>query len=1203
MHFFYKAKTGLGDSYIHYRLKVDMQPDKLSNSAGLRKLFLTMKLTTLFCLFTVIHATAITSEAQKISFQKKEATLLEVLQSIRQQTDYFYVCDLDMVKRAPKISLNMKRAEVEEVLAAAFKGQSLTYTIHDKTIVVKSKQQVQPSGETELLFLKPKNHFPAPESYKQNNIGTNLTGKIDRADKLVKGRITDEKGEGLPGVNVVLKGTQQGTTTNSEGRYEITVPNSNTILVFSFVGFVSKEMIVGERSTLDVSLKPDETALEEVVVIGYGEVNRRDLTGSVGSASVNDMVKAPVPSFADALAGRVAGVQVSSNDGQPGTLPNIVIRGANSLTQDNSPLYVIDGFPIENNDNGAINPADIETIDILKDASATAIYGARGANGVIIITTKRGKTGDPVISYNGYYGFQKDIKRIEVMDPYEFVKLQIEKGNPAVDALYLSGQGRTLEDYRNIKGIDWYEKVLQRAPMQNHNVSVSGGQGKSRYSISGSYLGQDGIFKNTGFNRYQGRVTLDQEINSRLKLGLNTNYSYTREFGTIATSNGGSLTANLMYSIWSYRPILTTSGDVGDIDYEDELTDPVHNPTTDYRTNPLLQLENELRERNSSNMLSNFYTEYRILNGLRLRVTGGISLNNLQNNAFNNSKTRTGGPGYPQSLGPNGSQTFQKVTNLTNENTLTWSKVFDKIHHLNVVAGYTQQTGRTSAFGATAVQISNESLGLDGMDEGTPRTIDSQSSLWSLQSFLARVNYDFRSKYLLTVSMRTDGSSKFERNHRWGYFPSVGLAYRIKDEGFLNDIKLITDAKVRASYGTTGNNRITDFAYLSSIGTSNSSGYSFGNAVPSRGTFAGGLGNPNLKWETTKQFNTGLDLSLWNDRLSLTADLYWKRTDDLLLNAQLPYVTGYNTAFKNIGSISNKGIEFSVNTVNFSSNHFKWQSNFNISFNRSKVLALTENQEALTSTTSAVWNGNPVYIAKIGQPAALLYGVVFDGVYQYADFNKLENGTYVLKDGIAANGGTRSLIQPGHAKYRDINNDGLISLLDYTIIGNPNPNFIGGFNNNFEYRGFDLGVFLQFSQGNDVINANKIPFEYGYNVSNNTNQYASYANRWTPENPTSNIPRVEGYGTRIYSSQLVENASFLRLKTISLGYNLSVKAAKSLRMKSLRIYASAQNLITWTSYTGLDPEVSTRHSTLTPGFDYSPYPRVRTITLGLSTTF
>ncbi len=1058
----------------------------------------------------------------------------------------------------------------------------------------KRKQSRTKAPDTSAAIPEAANFIVVPPSENQT---------IAMIEKKVSGQVISEDGGTLPGVSILVKGTQRGMITDANGEFTIEVPDEKAVLVFSFVGYLSEEVIVENRTFIEVSLKLDEKALEEVVVVGYGEVSRRDLTGSVGSANVNDMLKAPVASFDEALAGRVAGVQVTSNDGQPGTLPNIVIRGANSLTQDNSPLYVVDGFPIEGNDNNAINPADIESIDVLKDASATAIYGARGANGVIIITTKRGKIGAPVINYNGYYGFQKDINRIEVMNPYEFVKLQIEKNSITVEDLYLSGQGRTLEDYRQIEGIDWYKKVLQRAPMQNHNISVSGGQGKSRYSISGSYLGQDGIFKNTGFERYQGRVTLDQEISKNLKLGLNANYSATREFGTIATSNGGSLTASLMYSIWSYRPILTTSGNNDEnFDYEDELSDPVHNPTEDYRTNPLLQLENELRERHTNNMLSNFYAEYRIMDGLRLRVTGGVGLNNAQIDAFNNSKTRTGGPGYPQSLGPNGSQTFNKGTNLTNENTLTWTKAFNKANRINVVAGYTQQTGKTSSFGATSVQISNEELGLDGMDEGTPRTIQSRSSLWALQSFLGRINYDFRSKYLLTASFRTDGSSKFSRQNRWASFPSVAFAYRIGDEAFLKRLNFVSDAKIRTSYGTTGNNRVSDFAYLSSVGTSNSSGYSFGNATPSRGTFVSGLGNPELKWETTKQFDAGIDLGLWNERLSLTADYYWKRTDDLLLNAQLPHATGYNTAFKNIGSISNRGIEFSLNTVNFTGGTFHWQSNLNLTFNRSKVLALTENQEALTSIISGVWT-NPLYIAKIGNPVALFYGLVSDGVYQYNDFDQLENGNYVLKDGIAANGAGRAAIQPGYAKYRDINSDGIINLSDYTVIGNPNPNFTGGFNNNFEYKGFDLNLFFQFSYGNDVINSNKIAFEYGYNVRDNTNQYASYADRWTPENPNSNIPRVEGYGGRVYSSRLIEDASFLRLKTLSLGYSLPSKTAQSVKLKALRIYASAQNLFTWTAYSGVDPEVSTRHTTLTPGFDYSPYPRVKTIILGLNTTF
>ncbi len=1112
---------------------------------------------------------------RRVTLKAEKQVIKSILSEIEKQSGVKFLYSSNIVNPEQRTSLAVRKESLGVVLDKLLRPLELGYEVSERHIII--NRIAQPLAPGEL-----------PETIPP--------------DRVIKGAVKDENSQGLPGVSILLKGTQQGTISDAAGSFTLNVPDDKAVLVFSFVGYLSQEVVVGSRTSLDISLQTDEKALEEVVVVGYGEVNRRDLTGSVGRANVDDMIKAPVPSFADALAGRIAGVQVSSNDGQPGTLPNIVIRGANSLTQDNSPLYIVDGFPIEGNDNNAISPADIESIDVLKDASATAIYGARGANGVIIITTKRGKVGAPVINYNGYYGFQKDIRRLEVMDPYEFVKLQIEKNSSTVEDLYLSGQGRTLEDYRNIEGLDWYDRVLQQAAMQNHNISVSGGTAKSKYAISGSYLGQDGIFKNTGFNRYQGRISLDQEISEKLKIGLNTNYSYTNEFGAIATNNGGSVSANLMYSIWSYRPLLTTSDNVSDIDYADELTDPAHNPATEYRTNPLLQLENELREKLTNNMLSNFYAEYKIVNGLKLRVTGGLSLNTNQNNAFNNSKTRTGGPGYPQSLGPNGSQLFNRNTNFTNENTLTWSKAFGQ-HNLNIVGGYTQQTGKSAVFGATSVQISNEELGLDGMDEGTPRTIQARSSEWALQSFLGRVNYSFKSKYLFTASLRTDGSSKFSPQNRWGYFPSAAFAYRIGDEAFMKAFRFISDAKTRISYGTTGNNRVSDFAYASSIGTTNSSGYSFGNAIPSRGTYASGLGNPDLKWETTKQFNAGIDLSLWNDRLSFTSDYYYKRTDDLLLNAQLPFMTGYNTAFKNIGSVSNSGFEFSFNSINISNAQLSWNSSFNISFNRSKVLALTENQEALTSVTSAIFNSNPVYIAKIGHPVAMLYGPVFEGLYQYEDFNQSDNGTYVLKDGIPANGGNRATIKPGDARYRDINNDGLISLNDYTIIGNPNPDFIGGLNNNFEYKGFDLNIFLQFSYGNDVLNANKIPFEYGTNVSNNTNQYASYVDRWTPENPTSTIPRVNGYGANFYSSRIVEDASYLRLKTLSLGYSLPARILGYARIRSVRVYASAQNLMTWTKYSGIDPEVSTRHSTLTPGFDYSPYPRVKTVIFGLNATF
>ncbi|HVI43686.1 MAG TPA: TonB-dependent receptor [Chitinophaga sp.] len=1019
----------------------------------------------------------------------------------------------------------------------------------------------------------------------------------------VTGKVTDANGAPLPAVSITVKGTTTGTTTDLKGQFHINVPGGDAVLVFSCIGFAKQEMNPGSNRELNIRMLPQNSSLEQVVVIGYGEVKKKDLSGSVGLVNVDNMNKAPVVSFDQALAGRVAGVQVSSTDGQPGAMMNITIRGANSLTKENAPLYVVDGFPIENNDNNAINPADIATIDILKDASATAIYGARGANGVIIITTKRGKAGPPLVTYNGYYGFQQEVKKLKVLSPYEFVKVQMEIDSARADSVYFKGQHKSLEDYRNVEGIDWYDKVSRVAPMQNHNISLSGGNGKSRYALSASYTGQDGIFVNTGFRRYQARITLDQGITDKVRFGLTANYADTKEFGTLATANGGITTASLMYSIWAYRPILNTSS-ASTIDYEDELFDPEVSALADYRTNPLLQLKNELRERLSGNLIANAYLEYTIINGLKLRVTGGVSRVSIQSNAFNNSLTRSGSPDNPRSQGINGSQDITTVLNFTNENTLTYDRTFNREHNLNIVGGYTQQTGKTNLFGASAIQINNESLGLSGMDEGTPQAIKAASANWGLLSFLARVNYSYRSKYLLTASIRADGSSKFPKGSRWSYFPSAAVAYRISEENFMKHQKFITDAKVRFSYGVTGNNRVGEFDYISTLSTGYTTGYSFGNAAPSRGMVSGILGNPDMRWEGTQQFNAGVDITFWKDRISFTGDYYYKRTNDLLLTADIPAVTGYTSTVKNIGSVSNSGIELSLGITNIHTRNFSWNADFNIAFNRNKVLALTQNQEALTKTTSAIYNSNPVYIAKIGKPIAQFYGIIYEGVYQYSDFNQQADGTYVLKDGIPSNGGNRASIRPGDARYRDINYDGVINLSDYTVIGDPNPDFTGGFNNNFTYKNFDLNVFFQFSYGNDVLNANRVVFENVTPASGaNVNKYLSYMNRWTPEHPNNDIPRINGQGADFYTSRIVEDGSYLRLKTISLGYNIPARLLKGIKMKSIRVYASAQNLYTWTRYSGIDPEVSTRHSTLTPGFDYSPYPRARTVIFGVNASF
>jgi TonB-linked SusC/RagA family outer membrane protein len=633
------------------------------------------------------------------------------------------------------------------------------------------------------------------------------------------------------------------------------------------------------------------------------------------------------------------------------------------------------------------------------------------------------------------------------------------------------------------------------------------------------------------------------------------------------------------------------------VDIEEELLDP-NIGNAPVRTNPFLQAQNELRDNTVNTLLANSYADLNITKELKLRVTGGINLSLGERDAFNNSKTRAGSTLVGSLLGINGSEAYSTIMDLSNENTLSYSKKIGK-HSLNAVVGYTVQTRASSSFYAQAKYVPNEELGVSGLDEGTPNKITSRKVRWGAQSLLARINYGYRS-FNLTASFRADGSSKFPVNNRWGYFPSAAMAYRLSDAKFMRKLSFISNAKIRIGYGATGNNRVDEFAYVPSMNF-DANYYSFGNASPSQGAVLSSLGNPKLKWEKIEQTNLGLDISFFNERVSLTVDFYNKVTRDLLLNAALPTSTGYSTAFKNIGKVGNKGVEFTINTLNINRPEFKWSTDFNISFNRNKILALSENQEAITSTLNSV--NSAYYIAKLGRPIAMFYGVIFDGVYQYSDFNKLTNGTYVLKDEVTSNStaALRGSIRPGDIKFKDLNNDGIINNYDFTVIGNPNPDFIGGISNNFQYKGFDLNMFFQFVYGNQVMNANILQMELGN--SPNTNQYASFAHRWSPTNPSNTIPRAGGSTTNFNHSRPLEDGSFLRFKTAALGYTLPTKWLSKISVKSLRAYISAQNLFVLTNYSGSDPEVSTRNSPLTPGYDYSAYPHTRTFVAGFSVNF
>jgi TonB-linked SusC/RagA family outer membrane protein len=1015
----------------------------------------------------------------------------------------------------------------------------------------------------------------------------------------ISGVVKDNNGDVLPGVSIRLKGSNSVTQTNGNGAFKFSIPELKGILVFSYTGFVTKEVPITTAIVYNVKLESSTNVLDDVVVVGYGTTARKDLTGSIGSANIKDMSKAPVGTFTEALAGRIAGVQVSSTDGQPGNELNIVVRGNNSVTQENAPLYVIDGFPTELASANTINSEEIESIEVLKDASATAIYGARGANGVILVTTKKGKIGAPQISYDGWAGVNSIIKQQEVLSPYEFVKYQLEQNPDLYTDIYLKN-GQTLEDHRNRKGINWQDEIFRDAYIHNHSLSLRGGTEKTKYSISGSLLNQQGIIINSGFSRYQGRVVIDQNITNRLKAGVNLNYAATKKFGTVVAESQTSPTASLMYSAWGYRPI------TGDIDFDDNLTeelyDPDLSPTADFRINPLKAAQNEYKPTFNNTLVINSYVDYQILKNLSLRVTGGLTKANIRQEIFNNSMSRLGNPNNNNKV--NGSFNNTEITNLLNENTLTYNTKLKGGHSLKILGGFTMQDVRSYSNGFSSIQIPNESLGMVGLAEGQ-LTVAPVSDLKSgLLSYLGRIDYNYKSKYLVTVSFRSDGSSRFPKENRWAYFPSGAFAWRFTDESFMKELGFLDDGKLRIGYGHTGNNRVSDYASLTALKMLVMSGYSTGN-IPGKGIVPVNLGNTKLKWETTVQSNVGIDLSFFKKRIALTADYYHKKTHDLLLNATLAPSMGFLSAFKNVGKVSNSGIEFTVNTDNIRSNKFSWNSSFNIAFNRNKVLALNDDEPNLLSrVTWGNFNNAFPYIAVPGKPIAQFYGMQFDGVYQYSDFDVQPNGSYVLKSNIPNNGNPRANILPGDIKFKDITQDGQIDDRDLGVIGDPNPVHIGGFSNNFSYGNFDLNVFLQWSYGNDVLNANRIEFEGGDPTTRNfLNMFASFANRWTPENQTNELYRVGGQGPAYYSSRTIEDGSFLRLKTVSLGYNLPSSVMKSLKMKSLRFSVSAQNLITWTKYSGLDPEVSTRHSALTPGFDWSPYPRPRSITVGLNANF
>lgn len=1037
-----------------------------------------------------------------------------------------------------------------------------------------------------------------------NGASANAADMSAGADKNdVTGVVSDSEGP-LPGVSVIIQGTRTGVVTDAEGKYSISVSSvKNPILEFSFIGFKTEYYPVKTGMKLDVTLKLDTHQLEDVVVIGYGEVGTQDITGTVARVANSDLLKSPAIGVDAALQGRVAGVSISSTDGQPGVDTEVIIRGANSLTQSNSPLYVVDGFPMEDFSLSTLNSTDIKSFTVLKDASATAIYGSRGANGVIVIETNQGEVGKTKVEYNGMVGFQQVTKKMEMMDAYDYVNYMLEL-NPAYEERYLTNENMTLEDYRNVKSNDWQDELFRIAPIHKHNVAVGGGTKQTRFKVAFTYTGQQGVISNSGYDRYQGNVSLQHNIYKNLRMRLNLSYFEDDKYGQTASSSLDSSTGYqtyLMYRTWAFRPLtLKNYKPSADLDDTDEEYSDMYDGTT---LNPIVSNDNESKHVRRKYLTGNVRFDWTILKGLKFQTQAGIRRVVKESENFYNSLTYNGRIRANNALGVNSDYTGSFVNEWVNENTLTYNNR-SGYHTYDALVGFTIQGVTQKERGFRTIQIPNENMGTSAMDEGALYSSTATEGENRLMSYLARFNYSYRNRYLFTASFRADGSSKFSPANRWGYFPSAAAAWTMSNERWMKPISWITNLKVRLSWGLTGNNRVGNNSRYASITASD--WISFGNQTPDKSYALYSIGNKDLKWETTEQYNVGVDFSVLDERISLVVDLYSKTTRDLLLNSNVTNTAGVNKLYRNIGSVRNNGLEITLNTINVQSRHFTWTSNFNISFNRSKVLALTNDESQML--TPVKWTGNfsttPLYITQVGGPLTAFYGFVYDGLYQVDEFYQAADGSYTLKEGIPTNG--TSDIAPGHIKFRDMNGDGQITDVDRVIIGRAEPIHSGGFNNNFRYKGFELSVLLQWSYGAKVMNANRIMFE-GNQSERPINQFASYADRYIAGQPStysSDNYAVGGQGPLgWYSSKTLEDGSYLRLKTIQLSYSIPKKYLRKIGMSQLQVYVSGNNIATLTGYTGLDPEVSTYNSALTPGFDYSAYARNRIFSLGVNVTF
>ncbi len=1123
----------------------------------------------LFCLLSQTHhifAQKKSLEEVFVTLQANNEKLTTVFEQIEQLTDFRFSYNTAVINAKVRITISIQNQSLAAVLNEIGQAKNLAFKRISESIVVYPRSDSQPVYHDGSL--------------KTSNL-KEVAGKI----------IAQDDNSPLPGVNVMVKGTNMGTTTDAQGKFFIRMPE-NAVLQISSIGFKTQKVEPGNRSTITIVLEPDMAELEEIVVIGYGAVKKSDLTGAVASVSGEDLKSVAVASIDQGIQGRAPGVYVTSASGAPGGAVTVRIRGGNSINSGNEPLYVIDGFPIYSDNSQVmapstgyptyappnalsfLNPNDIESIEVLKDASSTAIYGSRGANGVVLITTKRGSAGGSKIIYDAYLGMQQINHKIDLLNGQEWAAFHNKASELDNTPLVYNGVDFSLPEEIGA-GTDWQEEIFRIAPVQNHQLSFVGGTEAVKYAVSLNYFDQQGIVLGSGYQRGTLRTNLDITPLNRLKFGTGLIYSYGINNIVQAESNNTGQKQGMIGSALfntAYAPVYNENGDF--FTYRDVPIDASYR----FQDNPVA-LGKISKDRGITNrFLGNVFGEYALTDDLINKISLGADLLTGTRHTYFPIFTRIGD--LNEGLASQGTRT---LTSWLFENTLKYNKAFGNGHEIDVVSGFTYQQQINFSNQITNKQFINDILEDNNINVGAqPDAPFSNKSKWQLASWLGRINYTIADKYLFTLSGRADGSSRFGKGNKWAFFPSVAGAWRISDEPFLQNSSYLSFLKLRFSYGITGNTEIPVYQSLARLEVDN---YTVNGSIAT-GITPRSIGNPDLRWETTSMLNVGLDAGIFENRFTFTANYYYNLTKGLLFNSGIPITSGFAYSFRNAGSLENKGLEIGVE-ADILAGIIKWNTSLNWAMNRNKILDIGESEPFNAANVSQGFNVSGTRV-DVGLPIGAFWGAVSNGIYNTQE--EIAEDPWANKNGL------------GYYRYKDLNGDGLFNAADNTMIGDPNPDFVWSWNNSITLKNFDFNLFVNAVQGADVFNPHYV-WLASQRPSHSNLLKVTTEDTWSPENTDAVYGRATlgNNGTYEVSDRMVFNGSYLRVRNITVGYTFPVQRAY---LESVRMYVSGQNLLTFSQYWGYDPEVNTfGQDNLNQGIDTNAYPKARTLMIGANIRF